>query len=155
MKTIETSIEIDAPPEVVWARLTDFATYGSWNPFIRSIDGEAAPGARLKVRIQPPGRAGMTFRPTVLDATPGRRLGWLGTLGIRGIFDGEHRFEFEPLPGGRTRLTHSERFTGLLVPLFSAMLADTRKGFEAMNAALKSRVEREARVQPTSLPSST
>jgi hypothetical protein len=142
VRTIETVIEIAAPPESVWASLVDFAAYGSWNPFIRSIEGEPTPGARLKVRIEPPGRSGMTFKPTVLEAAPGRRLRWLGTVGVRGVLDGEHRFELEPLAGGRTRFTHSEQFRGVLVPVFAGMLADTRRGFEAMNAALKARVER-------------
>jgi hypothetical protein len=36
----------------------------------------------------------------------------------------------------------SERFTGLLVGLFSGLLAKTEAGFEQMNTALKTRVER-------------
>jgi hypothetical protein len=144
VKSIETSIDIAAPTEAVWAALTDFGSYPGWNPFIPSIEGAPAEGARLKVRLRPPGRAAMTFRPTVLEANPGRRLRWLGKLGVRGLFDGEHRFDLEPLPGGRTRFTQAERFAGLLVPLFSGTLADTRRGFEEMNAALKARVE-----QPT------
>jgi uncharacterized protein YndB with AHSA1/START domain len=47
-------IEIDARPEEVWHVLMDFRSYPEWNPFIVSIEGEARPGARLKVRIAPP-----------------------------------------------------------------------------------------------------
>lgn len=141
MKMIEKSIEIDAPPDRVWTVLTDFASYSSWNPFIRAISGEIASGAKLKVNIRPEGRRGMTFRPEVLEATDARRLRWLGSLGMKGIFDGEHRFEIEPLGGGRTRFRQSERFTGLLVPLLGGMLGATEKGFDAMNRALKARVE--------------
>jgi hypothetical protein len=141
VNAIETQIDIEAPPEKVWAALLDFASYPSWNPFIPAISGEPAPGARLEVRLRPPGGAGMTVRPTVLEATPGRRLRWLGKLGVRGIFDGEHRFELEPLAGGRTRFTHAERFSGLLVPLLGGVLRSTERGFRAMNDALKARVE--------------
>jgi hypothetical protein len=99
-----------------------------------------APAERiLRVCIQPPGRAAMTFKPKVLTATRARE--WRGRLIVPGLFDGEHAFRIEDR--GRTcRLHHSERFSGVLAPLFGAGLLDaTRHGFEAMNAALKSRVE--------------
>jgi len=46
---IETNIEINAPVGRVWALLTDFAGMPSWNPFIKSISGNLAQGARLSV----------------------------------------------------------------------------------------------------------
>jgi hypothetical protein len=134
--------EIDAPPERVWEVLTAFETFGSWNPFIVSIEGDQTVGSRLRVRLQPPGGRGTTFRPTVTLNEPGRAFGWLGHLGVPGLFDGAHRFELEGLPGGRTRLLQSERFRGLLVPLLQRSLRTrTRAGFEAMNRALKERAE--------------
>lgn len=78
MKELQTEIEIDATPARVWQVLTDFDAYPDWNPFIRGISGEAQPGARLEVRIEPPGGRAMTFKPTVLQAEPGRELRWLG-----------------------------------------------------------------------------
>lgn len=140
MKTIETRIEIDATPEQVWAVLTDTARFAEWNPFIRELSGELAIGSRLDVHIQPPGAKGMRFRPTVRAFEPNRELRWLGKVGVRGLFDGEHRFGLESLPGGRTLFTHAETFRGLLVPFTSGMLANTRAGFEAMNRALRDRV---------------
>jgi uncharacterized membrane protein len=61
MKQLHTEVEIEAPAERVWELLTDFATYPEWNPFIRSISGQPAPGERLEVRIEPPSGRGMTF----------------------------------------------------------------------------------------------
>jgi uncharacterized protein YndB with AHSA1/START domain len=52
-RRIETSIEIEAPPEQVWAILTDFAGMAAWNPFIRSVSGALATGSRLSVHIAP------------------------------------------------------------------------------------------------------
>ena len=142
MKTLHTAIEIAASPEAVWAVLADLANYPRWNPFIPRIAGALAPGERLEVRLTPPGGGGMTFRPTVLAATPGRELRWLGRLLVRGLFDGEHRFALEPLGAGRVRFVQEERFTGLLVPLVARRLdGPTRAGFEAMNRALKERAE--------------
>jgi hypothetical protein len=142
MHELDTEIEIDADAERIWAILTDFAAYPRWNPFIRSIRGLPEPGRVLEVRIQPPGAAGMTFRPTVLVADRPRELCWRGRLLVPGLLDGEHRFRLEPVAGGRVRVRHGERFRGLLVPLLRARLErDTRRGFVAMNEALKRRAE--------------
>jgi hypothetical protein len=118
-KTLETAIEIEAPPARVWRVLSDFAAYPAWNPFIRRIEGDARPGARLTVVIQPVGGRGMTFRPTVLVAEPERELRWLGRLVVAGLFDGEHGFRLEARGAGGTRFVQREVFRGLLVPLLA------------------------------------
>lgn len=140
MKLIDTSIDIAAPPSRVWEVLMDFPRHPEWNPFIASISGSIQPGESLTVQIQPPGKGGMTFRPTVLAMNPEREFRWKGKLLINGLFDGEHYFRLEPLGEG-TRFHHGERFTGLLVPLLSGMLPATEQGFKAMNERLKERAE--------------
>ena len=143
MLLLRTEIDINASGERVWRALTDFSAYGEWNPFITSISGEVRRGARLKVRVQPSGGRGMTFRPTVLAADRNRELRWVGRLLFPGIFDGEHAFLITPLENGRVRLRQQETFRGLLVPLLRRLLdGQTRAGFEAMNRALKERAER-------------
>jgi hypothetical protein len=147
---IETSIAIDASAACVWALLTDFARMPAWNPFIRSISGDLAQGARLSVHIAPPGQSGMRFRPTVLALRSERELRWLGRLFIPGLFDGEHYFLLEPLGDTRTRLTQGEKFSGVLVGFLSGALRSTEAGFKAMNAALKQQAEgNSARQSPT------
>jgi len=142
MKELRTEIEIQASDERVWQLLTDFVSFPQWNPFIRRAKGEAKVGARLEVHIQPSGASGMTFKPTVLKAEPNRELRWLGRLLMPGLFDGEHIFTIETLGANRVRFTQREVFTGILVPLLARRLdTDTRRGFEEMNQALKSRAE--------------
>ena len=142
MKEIHTEIEINATPERVWQILTDFDALPEWNPFMRRASGEVEVGARLEVFLQPSGGRGMTFRPTVVEATPNREFRWLGNLGVRGLFDGEHSFTIEPLGENRVRFVQRESFRGLLVPLLLLMVEkDTRRGFEEMNQALKTRAE--------------
>lgn len=141
-RRIETNIEINAPAARIWALLTDFARMPSWNPFIKSVSGNLAQGARLSVYIAPPGKSGMRFKPTVLTVRPERELRWLGHLLIPGVFDGEHYFLLEPVGEGKTRLTQGEKFSGLLVGLLSGTLSATEAGFKAMNTALKREAER-------------
>ncbi len=141
MKELRTEIEIEATAGRVWEILTDFDSYPEWNPFIRSVTGEAELGAHLDVRIEPPGGREMGFKPTVLEAEPERELRWLGRLLVPGVFDGEHSFRIEPADDTHVRFLQAERFSGVLVPLFGKTLARTERGFGEMNEALKARAE--------------
>jgi hypothetical protein len=141
MRELRTHIEIEATPERVWEVLTDFAAYPEWNPFIQTIEGHAAPDSKLEVRIEPPGRRAMTFKPTVLEVAPRQELRWLGRVLVRGLFDGEHSLRIEPIADSRVRFIQAERFTGVLVPLLGNSLEKTERGFTAMNEALKRRAE--------------
>jgi hypothetical protein len=153
--TVTTMIDIDADPRAVWDVLVDFPTYSQWNPFIDRIEGTAEVGSRLTVHLVGRGGRGTTFRPTVLAATPGEELRWLGRLGPGRLFDGEHSFVLTANHDGTTRLTHGERFTGILVALFKGATADSHVGFEAFNEALKSRVETTGSGEGTGWPSSS
>jgi hypothetical protein len=141
-KHLDTVIDIDASPNRVWEILTDFASYPDWNPFIVRAEGTPVVGSRLKVRLQPVGGRAATLAPTVLEATDGQRLRWLGRFGVPGILDADHDFVLEPQAGGGTRLRQREEFRGLLVPFFAGSLdRHTLPAFAAMNQALKQRAE--------------
>lgn len=134
---IKTKIEIAATPAKVWAILTDFEKYPTWNPFIKSITGNPQPGQTIKVELD-----GTKFSPTVLVYEKNREFRWVGRLLFKGIFDGDHCLKLIENPNGGSTFEQSEKFTGLLVPLFKKMLlTKTKPGFEAMNVALKERAE--------------
>ncbi|WP_211228388.1 SRPBCC domain-containing protein [Glycomyces tenuis] len=139
-RRIEETVRIEAPAHEVWTVLTDFPSYGEWNPTITSIEGVLAEGERLDVAVTMPSGWSNRFRPSVLRVSPARQFRWLGRLGPGGVFDGEHYFVLEPQDDDSTRFTQGERFTGVLVPLMKRVFADTEQGFTAMNAALIERV---------------
>lgn len=139
---LTTAIDIDATPAEVWAVLMDGASYPSWNPFVRKLEGKTAVGERLEIVIGSDGAKPMTIKPTVVRHEPERAFAWLGRLLVPGLFDGEHVFEIEPKPAGGVRFHHREHFRGALLPFLKKMLdTKTRAGFEAMNEALKARCE--------------
>jgi hypothetical protein len=141
MKKLHTEVLIDASPERVWAVLTDFARYPEWNPFLVRAAGLPEAGQRLTVVLASPGGRRITMKPVLTEVATARVLEWWGQLGVRGIFDGRHRFELHPA-GSSTRLVQSETFTGALVPLVSRSLdRGTAAGFALMNSALKDRAE--------------
>ncbi|MGB0121431.1 MAG: SRPBCC domain-containing protein [Solirubrobacterales bacterium] len=142
MREIKTRTTIAAAPDEVWKVLTDLESYENWNPFITSASGDVTEGQRLRLRIAPPDGRSMSFRPTVLKADPGRELRWLGRLGVRGIFDGEHYFQLRELDNGGTELLQGEKFTGMAVGLLGGALKNTERGFELLNEALRERCEK-------------
>jgi hypothetical protein len=77
----------------------------------------------------------------VVEYEGGRRFAWLGKVGVRGLFDGLHRFEVENSGAGSTFI-HGEEFRGLLPPLLGGLLRDTHESIVAMNEALACEVER-------------
>jgi hypothetical protein len=143
-KQLHAQIDIHASRERVWEVLTDFPAYPEWNPFITQARGTARAGEQLTNRMQPVGGRAVTLKPTVLQATPGQELRWLGRVVAPGIFDAEHTFTIERLDDGpQVRLVQQEQFRGLLVPFMSRSLdRHTLPAFEQMNQALKRRAER-------------
>ena len=145
--SLRSDIEIEAPPVVVWSVLTDLDSYADWNPFVVSSQGSVAVGEKLTNRMQQPGGKAMTIRPKVTEVEPERVFEWLGHIGFPGVFDARHRFEIEPTSTG-SRFTQSEAFNGVLVRLMKKSLdTKTMRGFEAMNTALKTRAEAQARTE--------
>lgn len=141
-KEIKTEILINATPAKVWSLLTNFENYPNWNPFIKSLKGDVKVGNKITVRIEPPEARGMTFKPKILCYEPNAELRWLGHLLFAGLFDGEHSFELINNENGTTTFKQSEKFNGILVPLFAKQLENnTRKGFEEMNEKLKELAE--------------
>ena len=138
--TIDTTVDIDASRDAVWDVLTDFASYKEWNPVMR-IEGTPEVGTKLVVHLTGAGGHGMSFKPKVLAATPGKELRWLGKLGLRGIAAGEHFFVLTTNNDGTTRLNHGERYSGALVALARGSSANSGAAYKAFSQALKQRVE--------------
>ncbi|KPK08178.1 MAG: hypothetical protein AMJ64_04060 [Betaproteobacteria bacterium SG8_39] len=164
MYDIVTHIDLHASAARVWTALTDFASYGSWNPVIESVDGSASEGAQLRMKLrrealhQPAVGAlgalksfafrswcalnGMRIAVRVTKLLPERELRWVGALPIPGTFQGEHFFQVSEGRDGGVRFTQGERYAGLLEPAFrDVMEAVNRHAMNAVNQALKDYVE--------------
>jgi hypothetical protein len=139
MKTMSATIQIDAPPEAVWAVLTDLGRYPEWNPLFREASGQVAAGSRITLRsVHPANGRLMTVRPKITVADPGVELTW--TSSLPGIISGEHRFTLTPAGGG-TRLEQSEAFHGLLAAFPLKTFTRAEASFQGLNEALKKRAE--------------
>lgn len=149
MRTINTAIDIDAPPSIVWEHLTDLGSYPEWNPNVTTAEGDLREGASLDIRVERVGVKPREMTVTVTDVDPEHRLEWVGSVGFGWLFEGRHTFELEPLEGNRTRFHNREAVSGILAPV--VVTDDPERDYEATNEALKSRVEAERR-HPESSP---
>lgn len=139
MRLIRTEIDIDAPPAMVWDVLTDVAAYGEWNPHVRSVRGDLRVGESLDILVRRAGTRDRWMSVTVTSLAPAKTLEWVGRVGGPWLFEGRHTLTLEPLDGDRTHLVNSERLSGLFVPL--VVTSAPERDYEAMNRALKARVE--------------
>ncbi len=140
---ITSTTPVQHPAADVWAALSDTASYPQWNPLVTSFVGPLTVGEKVAVVLQLPGRKPQPMAPTIVAVEPGRSFTWLGRIGFRGVFDGRHHFEVRPTSDTTCELVQHERLSGALVPFFKTMLTGpTPAGFEALNEALKQRVER-------------
>lgn len=150
MPQISETIEIGCDIKKVREIFQDFTNYPNWTAFIKSIEvttpektsDTVAAGDQLKVTINLPksGKENI-FTPTVLENSESC-FKWCGRLYSDYIFSGEHSFTFKQLENGRTEVTQSENFSGLLSsPIFMFIGEETKEGFRLYNAALKKKSE--------------
>jgi hypothetical protein len=141
MKEYITTSTIDAPPETVWAVLTDGASYREWNPEIVGVDGPIAEGARIAahVRLGDGDVREVPQRVTTLAAPT--RMEWKGGLPL-GLFVGHRTFTVQRV-GDKTEFCMHLRMSGPLSPLILNSVGDRQPEIDAFSAALKRRAERE------------
>jgi hypothetical protein len=138
MRHYESSADVDAAPEAVWAVLTDGADYAEWDSGVVRVEGRIAPQERIKVVSEAnPKRA---FPVTVTEFAPGERMVWSGGMPL-GLFKGVRTFTLARREGG-TRFTMREEYTGPLLPLIWRSMPDLQPSFEQFAHGLKARSER-------------
>jgi hypothetical protein len=136
-----TDIIIDASVDKVWRVLADFSAYPEWNPYIRGMDGSLQTGAALRVTRILPDRGERTSQPTVTLYRPGREFRLLDRPVLPGLMDAEHGLKLEPLGPEQVRFVHWQSTSGLLSPILGGSDDRLRGQLEAVNVALKGRVE--------------
>jgi hypothetical protein len=138
MKSYEATSVIDATPEQIWAILTDAPGYSTWDSGVVRIEGNVAPGKRIKVVSE--ANPGRSFPVTVSEFAPGQRMTWTGGMPL-GLFKGVRTFTLSPQGTGTTKFTMREEYTGPLLPLIWRSMPDLGPSFEKFATGLKNRAE--------------
>ena len=138
MKSYEASATIAADPDAIWAILTDAPAYPEWGSGVQRLEGQIAPGAKLKVTSEVNPKRAYPVKVTRFE--PGRAMAWTGGIPL-GLMTGVRTFSLAPQDGA-TRFTLREEFTGPLLPLIWRSMPDMQPSFDKFAAALKTRAER-------------
>jgi hypothetical protein len=102
---------------------------------------ELVPGGLLAFQLSGGIAGEQAFTAELTQVAPARLLAWQG--GIRDVFFGRHSFELQPLPGGGTRFTDTERWSGsMAVSVINGHRAALHAEYARTVAALKQRAER-------------
>lgn len=129
---------VAAPPERIWALLTNASDFPRWNSTVSSIEGNIALGEKIKLRA--PTAPGRVFDLTVKEFVPETKMVW--TSGTGPIFGGVRTFTLAPKADGSTDFTMVEVFSGLMLPMIAGSIPDQRSIFEQYASNLKSEAER-------------
>ncbi len=138
MRRFSISVDIDAPPERVWAVMRDVERWHEWTASITSVTrvdhGPLAIGSRARVRQ--PKLLPAEFIVTELEENKG--FTWV-TLSPGVTATARH--SVQPIPSG-TRATLSVQFDGLAAPIVAWMTRNLNDRYLALEAAgLKKRSE--------------
>ena len=136
------SVDVGAPPDVVWAVMSDGERWHEWTASVRSVrrldKGPLRIGSRALIR-QP------RFPPAVWKVTaiePGRSFTWRSGMPLMWVY-GQH--SVEPLGAG-TRATLGLTYEGVLARLMGRLTRAITNRYLNMEASgLKRRSEENAR----------
>ena len=103
------TVEVDAPPELVWGVISDPRNLSRWDRHITKVEGVPEEGLGVGVRytteLRFVGVAGVVDAE-VLEWDPPRS----SKIRLRGFIEAVVTTRVEPLPHGRSRIVHEVRY---------------------------------------------
>jgi hypothetical protein len=135
----DSEIVIAARPDDVWETLTDFESWPTWNPDVKSmsIEGEPRPGTNFRWKAGP-----ATIKSRIQEMERPRVIAWTGkTFGISAA----HVYVLNARDG-KTAVRTEESYDGILARLFRERMQTMLKGsLDAGLQHLKAEAERRSR----------
>ena len=138
---VEDRIGIQAPAEVIWEIVQDLDHWSDWNPTYPKAAGQVRIGEVLDVTLALEGQTPQQLKPRVLDWIPNEQLHWEMRM-MGGMIKTIRYIEIEALGPENCVVNNGEIFGGLMGPSLGKRVGrSVRRGFKAMNEALKARAE--------------
>ncbi len=144
MKGWKTQIIIDAPQQLVWEQVTDFAAYSDWNPFVIEACGKFQVGGKIHFleNLKQFGQHWLNANFLAIDR-PNSFI-WQGHFGATFLFTVCHSFIFEAISEQQTRFIQIHENSGLLISYLAwrGVYCVSYQGYLDYNQALKERCEK-------------
>jgi uncharacterized protein YndB with AHSA1/START domain len=137
---IEFIREIEAPKDVVWSVIADFAAYAEWNPFVVACSSELRVGApmAMTVRLGDRQREQVEFVSRFVEG----ELFEYRMKPVGPLLHSYRQHEVASQADGRTLYRSTFELNGWLAPLVGAILSGPlHDGFKGMTDSLVSRSE--------------
>jgi uncharacterized protein YndB with AHSA1/START domain len=137
---IEFIREIEAPKDVVWSVIADFAAYAEWNPFVVACSSELRVGApmAMTVRLGDRQREQVEFVSRVVEG----ELFEYRMKPVGPLLHSYRQHEVASQADGQTLYRSTFELNGWLAPLVGAILSGPlHDGFKGMTDSLVSRSE--------------
>ncbi|WP_337186922.1 SRPBCC domain-containing protein [Phenylobacterium sp.] len=138
---VEHRIGVQAPAEVIWEVVHDLDRWAEWNPTYPSASGVIRIGETLDLTLALPDQPHQPLKPRVLEWVPNEQLHWRLTM-MGGLIRTTRYIEIQALHEAGCIVDNGEIFGGLMGPSLGRRVRGlVRRGFMAMNEALKDRAE--------------
>ncbi|MFT3899010.1 MAG: SRPBCC domain-containing protein [Gordonia sp. (in: high G+C Gram-positive bacteria)] len=140
---LDHSLEITAPAATVWAVLTDFDSYGEWNPFVPRASSTMRPGAPIDMSVRLTGGDKLRQQREYINTVePGRYFSYSMKPAPLGLLRSIREQTVAPSGAGTCHYTSHFEMSGPLAPVVGGLMGSgLRRGFDGMAAALKARAE--------------
>jgi hypothetical protein len=113
-RAVEFRTGVQAPAEIVWEVISDFATWKDWNPVHPRMEGEMRIGTPLRFDLVLGEAAATPVEATVQDWVPFEQLHWR-TKRLRGFVTAIRYLEIENMGPQNSTFSNGELFMGPLV----------------------------------------
>ena len=135
------STEISADTDEIWATLENFEDWENWNPLYVESNGVLSEGQYIEFAVALPGMKPQRGKAQVVKVRPPEFIQYeIKSLG--GLVRGTRFIEIKQLAPARCLVVNGEIMSGLLgAVLYRFMGERVAQGLEAMNTALKARLE--------------
>lgn len=139
---VHTEVLIDAPPEKVWAVLTDFERLSEWSNNLVGLEGDFRDGGQITVSFKA-GPLTQKLQHEVKFFEEGRSFGWSDPL-FSGLSD-HHIYQVNATDDGKTLFVQTDHVKGthghIGYHIGHQLALGTMHAYVEFNRRLKARVE--------------
>ena len=140
-RAVEHRTGVQAPAELVWELISDFSTWGDWNPIYRKAEGQMKIGTPLTIEQALPGEPVQVIQPVVQDWVPFEQLHWRSSR-LGGFVTAIRYIEIERMGEANSTFSNGELFMGMLVRWVSkSERRKLRAAYTEMGEALRDHAE--------------